>query len=142
MYDDFRSAVPRKDGVRILVRMSSRETAIVLLLVASVIINYIDRSNLSLAVSLIQQQFALSSLQIGSLLSAFFWTYALLQLSGLAGWFADRLPVGWVLVGGYVLWSGATVATGLVSSYGTLFGARLLLGVGPPSPTLLLASFC
>src|ERR1035441_4981357 len=61
--------------------MSSREWILVLLLVLSVVINYIDRSNLALAVPLIQRQFALSPLQIGSLLSAFFWTYALLQRS-------------------------------------------------------------
>ena len=110
--------------------MSIREWTLVLLLVVSVVINYIDRSNLSLAVPLIQRQFALSPLQVGSLLSAFFWTYALLQLSGIAGWVSDRFPVGWVMVGGYLLWSGATLVTGLVSSFSTLYLARLLLGVG------------
>ena len=102
----------------------------VLLLVISVVINYVDRSNLSLAVPLIQLQFGLLPLQIGSLLSAFFWTYALLQISGIAGWLSDRFPVGWVMAGGYVLWSGATVVTGLVSSFSALYIARLLLGVG------------
>jgi MFS family permease len=111
-------------------RMSSREWIIVLLLVASVIINYVDRSNLSIAVPLIQKQMALSQLQVGSLLSAFFWSYALLQLFGVAGWLSDRFPVGWVLICGYVLWSLATAATGLTSSFATLFAARLLLGVG------------
>ena len=111
-------------------RMSGREWTLVLLLVLSVIINYIDRSNLSLAVPLIQQQLTLSPLQVGSLLSAFFWTYSLMQLSGIAGWLSDRFPVGWVMVGGYVLWSGATVATGLVSGFSSLYIARLCLGVG------------
>ncbi len=111
-------------------RMSGREWTLVLLLVLSVVINYIDRSNLSLAVPLIQRQFALSPLQLGSLLSAFFWTYALLQLTGIAGWLSDRFPVGWVMVGGYVLWSGATAITGLVAGFSTLYLARLLLGMG------------
>jgi len=110
--------------------MSRREWILVLLLVVSVVINYIDRSNLSLAVPLIQRQFALSPMQIGSLLSAFFWTYSLMQLSGIAGWVSDRFPVGWVMVGGYLLWSGATLVTGLVTSFSTLYLARLLLGVG------------
>jgi MFS family permease len=110
--------------------MSGREWTLVLLLVVSVVINYVDRSNLSLAVPLIQPQFALSSLQIGSLLSAFFWTYALLQLCGVAGWLSDRFPVGWVMVGGYLLWSGATAATGLVTGFSALYLARLLLGMG------------
>jgi MFS family permease len=53
-----------------------------------------------------------------------------MQLFGLSGWLSDRFPVGWVMVGGYVLWSGATIATGLVSSFSTLYMARLLLGAG------------
>ena len=111
-------------------RVTGREWTLVLLLVVSVVINYIDRSNLSLAVPLIQRQFALSPLQLGSLLSAFFWTYALLQLFGIAGWLSDRFPVGWVMVGGYLLWSGATAVTGLVTGFSTLYLARLLLGMG------------
>jgi len=118
------------EGPQIVTKMSSREWIVVFLLVISVVINYVDRSNLSLAVPLIQRQFTLSLLQIGSLLSAFFWTYALLQITGIAGWLSDRFPVGWVMVGGYVLWSGATVVTGLVSGFSALYSARLLLGVG------------
>ena len=115
-------------GVRM--RMSTREWTLVLLLVASVIINYIDRSNLSLAVPIIQHQFALTPVAVGSLLSAFFWTYALMQLCGLAGWLSDRFPVGWVMLGGYVVWSCATMMTGLVTGFGTLYLSRLLLGMG------------
>ena len=118
------------ESPQIKVRLSKREWILILLLVLSVVINYIDRSNLALAMPVIQRQFALSPLQVGSLLSAFFWTYALMQLFGLSGWLSDRFPVGWVMVGGYVLWSGATIATGLVSSFSTLYMARLLLGAG------------
>ena len=118
------------ESPQIKVRLSKREWILILLLVLSVVINYIDRSNLGLAMPVIQRQFALSPLQVGSLLSAFFWTYALMQLFGLSGWLSDRFPVGWVMVGGYVLWSGATIATGLVSSFSTLYMARLLLGAG------------
>jgi MFS transporter, ACS family, D-galactonate transporter len=112
------------------VRMTRREWAVVLLLVLSAIINYVDRSNLSITAPDIQRQFALSPIQIGTLLSAFFWTYALLQLAGIAGWVSDRFPVGWVMLGGYVLWSSATMLTGLVTGFTSLFLARLLLGVG------------
>jgi MFS transporter, ACS family, D-galactonate transporter len=118
------------EGLSIKTRMTGREWTIVLLLVVSVVINYIDRSNLSLAVPLLQRQFALSPVQLGALLSAFFWTYALLQLFGIAGWLSDRFPVGWVMVGGYLLWSGATLATGLVGGFSTLYAVRLLLGAG------------
>ncbi len=111
-------------------RMSAREWTVVLLLVLSVIINYIDRSNLSLAMPLIQRQFTLSPVHVGLLLSAFFWTYALMQLSGVAGWLSDHFPVGWVMVAGYLLWSGATIVTGLVTGFTTLYVTRLLLGAG------------
>jgi MFS transporter, ACS family, D-galactonate transporter len=122
---------PLEHGPRELpLKMTRGEWVLVFMLVVSVVINYVDRSNLSLAVPLIQPRFALSPLQIGSLLSAFFWTYALLQLSGIAGWLSDRFPVGWVLAIGYVVWSSATIATGLTSGFLSLFIARLLLGAG------------
>ena len=101
-----------------------------LLLVVSVLINYVDRSNLSLAVPAIRHQFSLSPVQIGLLLSAFFWTYSLTQLFGIAGYLSDRFPVGWVLATGYILWSGATVMTGAVSGFVALYATRLLLGLG------------
>ncbi len=110
--------------------MSRREWIVVLLLVASVFVNYADRSNLSLAVPILEKQFSLSPLRAGELLGAFFWTYALVQVVGLAGWLADRFHAGWVLFTGYLLWSLATAATGLTASFTALFALRLLLGLG------------
>jgi len=110
--------------------MTRREWIVVALLVASVVINYVDRSNLSLAVPTLEKQFGISSLQAGELLSAFFWTYALVQVFGLAGWLADRFHAGWVLFGGYLLWSLATAFTGLTAGFVTFFALRLALGVG------------
>ena len=110
--------------------MSKSEWLLLGLLVASVLINYIDRGNLSMAAPLIQKDLGLSALQIGSLLSAFFWTYSLMQLFGAAGWFADRFPVGVVFASGLVLWSAATLATGFLTGYAVLYALRLVLGVG------------
>jgi len=110
--------------------MSRREWTVVLLLVFSVVINYVDRSNLSLAVPLLERQFAFSSLRAGELLSAFFWTYALAQLFGIAGWLTDRFPAGWVLAAGYLLWSLAMSGFGLAPSYIALFALQLVLGMG------------
>ena len=67
---------------------------------------------------------------MGSLFSAFFWTYALLQLFGISGWLADRFPAGLVLAGGLFVWSAATILTGAVSGLAPLFAARLLVGAG------------
>jgi MFS transporter, ACS family, D-galactonate transporter len=118
------------EAASIPVKMTRREWIVVALLVASVVINYVDRSNLSLAVPILEKQFSLSSWQAGELLSAFFWTYALVQVVGLAGWLADRFHAGWVLFLGYLLWSLATAATGLTASFAALFAFRLLLGLG------------
>lgn len=100
------------------------------LLVISIFLNYIDRSNLSLAAPIMQREFGLSPTALGKLLGAFFWTYALCQLFGISGWLADRFHVGRVLAGGLFLWSAATMATGAVSGLGAMFAIRLLVGAG------------
>jgi MFS family permease len=112
------------------VRITRREWIVILLLVLSVVINYVDRSNLGLAMPLLERQFSFASLRAGELLSAFFWTYALVQLFGLAGELTDRFPVGWVLMLGYLVWSTATAFTGLTTSYAALFALQLVLGLG------------
>lgn len=98
------------------------------LLVFSVAINYIDRGNLSVAAPLLQKQLTLSSGQLGILLSSFFWTYAAFQL--VAGWLVDHYDANWVLLVGFVAWSVATAATGLVGGFASLLGLRLLVGIG------------
>ena len=112
------------------VRITRREWIVILLLVLSVVINYVDRSNLGLAMPLLERQFSFSAYRAGELLSAFFWTYALVQLFGIAGELTDRFPVGWVLMLGYLLWSTATAFTGMTTSYAALFALQLVLGLG------------
>lgn len=102
--------------------------SVVLLLAAAIFINYVDRGNLSIAAPLLQTQLHLSNTQIGVLLSAFFWTYAPLQL--LAGWMAERLDVHKVLPAGLALWSIATILTGVAGSFLVLLLLRLVLGLG------------
>ena len=76
------------------VRITRREWIVILLLVLSVVINYVDRSNLGLAVPLLERQFSFSALRAGELLSAFFWTYALVQLFGHGGRADGPIPSG------------------------------------------------
>ncbi|HEY4299962.1 MAG TPA: MFS transporter [Candidatus Didemnitutus sp.] len=99
-----------------------------LMLFASVLICYIDRSNLAVAAPLLKVELELTPAKLGTLLSAFFWSYACCQLG--AGWLVDRFNVNRVLAGGFFLWTLATAATGLVGSFAALFALRLLLGVG------------
>lgn len=98
------------------------------LLVISIAINYVDRGALSVSAPLISRELSLSPRQMGVLFSAFFWSYASFQIVG--GWMVDRYPVRWVYAGGFLLWSLATVAGGLVGSLPALIVTRLLLGVG------------
>src|ERR1700694_1413936 len=80
---------------------------VLVLLWLSVFLNYIDRSNLSIAAPQLKGELGLSATQLGVLLSAFFWTYACLQIP--AGWLVDRVAGKWVFVGG-VLGMGESVA--------------------------------
>ena len=99
-----------------------------ILLVLSVSINYIDRGNLSVAAPFLANELLLSKTQLGKLFSAFFWSYAAFQL--VAGWLVDRYDVRWVYGLGFLIWSLATSFTGLATSFATIFALRLLLGIG------------
>ena len=101
---------------------------VLVLLAISVFINYVDRGNLSIAAPMLKDELGISATQLGILLSAFFWTYACLQL--FSGWLVDRLNVNWVFAGGFFLWSAATATTGIVHTFSVLLVLRLLLGIG------------
>jgi len=103
-------------------------TVVLVLLAISVFINYVDRGSLSIAAPLLKDELGISASQLGVLLSAFFWTYACMQL--FSGWLVDRLNVNWVFAGGFLLWSAATAATGLIHTFSVLLCLRMLLGAG------------
>jgi MFS family permease len=98
------------------------------LLALSVLINYIDRSNLSIAAPLIKDELGISAWQLGKLLSAFFWVYTLMQIP--AGWLVDRFDVKWVFAAGFFLWSASTAITGLLHGFTALLIIRVILGLG------------
>jgi MFS transporter, ACS family, D-galactonate transporter len=91
-------------------------------------INYVDRSNLSIAAPLLKDELHISASQLGILLSAFFWTYTATQF--VTGWVVDRFDVNRVIAAGFLLWSLATAATGFVRGFVVLIMMRLLLGIG------------
>jgi ACS family D-galactonate transporter-like MFS transporter len=105
-----------------------RQWSIVGVLMLAAILNSADRSSLAIAAPALSRELMLSPVQMGFLLSAFFWTYAIGQV--VAGWFTDRFPVLWVFTIGFVVWSGATFCTGLVQGMTALLVLRLLLGGG------------
>ena len=101
---------------------------VLFLLSMAALINYIDRSNLSIAADLIKGELGLSDLQLGALLSAFFWTYGCMQIP--AGWLVDRFDVKWVFACGFFVWSVATAATGILHGFVALIVVRVILGIG------------
>jgi len=110
-------------------RVHTRAIPLVLsLLVVSVFISYVDRGNLSIAAPLLKAELGLSASRIGILLSAFFWGYTVCLF--ICGWFVDRFDVNRVLPLGFLLWSLATAATGMVHGFVLLLLMRLVLGMG------------
>ena len=85
---------------------------------------YLDRFCISIAEVYIQQDLGLTDKQVGAMLSAFFWTYALGQVP--AGWMTDRFGSRLMLTIYILAWS---LLTGLTGAAG-VFGALLLLRFG------------
>ena len=107
-------------------RSGSTLVGVFFLLFVSILINYIDRGNLSVAAPLLKDELQISASQLGVLLAAFFWTYSAVQI--ISGWIIDRHDVNWVLAVGFVLWSLATTVTGLIHGFAMLIAVRMLLG--------------
>lgn len=112
------------------------------LLAVCVLINYVDRGNLSIAAPVLTKELNISPKELGVLLGAFFWSYTAMQF--VSGWLVDRFEVLYVIAAGYFLWTFSTAATGLVHGFVMLLGMRLLLGIGEsvafPSCSKILAN--
>ena len=107
---------------------NARRWGIVGLLFVASLINYLDRATISMALPLISRDLHLDPTTKGVLLSAFFWSYALMQVP--IGWCADRFNLRWLYAGAFALWSVAQGLTGLVKGLTALIAFRILLGVG------------
>ena len=102
--------------------------ALVLLLGASVVLNYIDRGAIGVAAPLMKSDLNMTATAFGLAVSAFFWIYAPVQL--VLGWLCDRFSVYRLLAVGTILWSVSTLLMGFVGGFLSLFVLRLMLGVG------------
>src|SRR5215470_14455507 len=107
-----------------------RRWSIVCLLSLGMIIAYIDRANLSVALAAKDfiREFRLSDQDRGLMNSAFFWTYAVLQIP--AGFLVDRFGVKSPYAIAFGFWSLVSAATAAITSIPQLIGLRLLLGIG------------
>jgi MFS family permease len=92
-------------------------------------VSYVDRQIISLMVGPIRADLQVSDFQIsllqGIAFALFFATFGLPL-----GWLVDRTQRRLVIFGGVVVWSLATAASGLATSFGHLFLARLMVGAG------------
>jgi MFS family permease len=92
------------------------------------LVNFLDRSSLSIANTTIRADMHLSATQMGWLLSAFSLAYGFAQLP-LIG-LLDRAGTRSVLGAGLLLWSTAQMLTGLVRGFPTFLVLRAILGAG------------
>jgi MFS family permease len=107
---------------------SNRRWTIALLLGIGVLVNYFDRVNLSISHDALLATFGLSTVTFGYLLSAYSWTYALMQVP--SGILLDRFGVRRVMLCSVLLWAAASAGAALARSIPLFFLARLLLGIG------------
>lgn len=120
--------VARDDAKRTRVRYF-----MLFMLFALTVVNYADRSTLSITGTEVARDLALDAVAMGFVFSAFGWTYAVGQIPG--GWLLDRfgskLVYGLSLVG----WSALTFLQGFSGWFGlalavyVMFALRFLLGL-------------
>lgn len=101
---------------------------LVLLLGASVFLNYVDRGAIGIAAPVMTRALGLSPPAYGSVFSAFFWVYAPIQL--FVGRLCDRVSVYALMAAGVLLWSVSTLLTGFAGGFASLLVLRIMLGLG------------
>jgi ACS family D-galactonate transporter-like MFS transporter len=106
-------------GQATLVTPSRKRFFIMVLLFITVVINYLDRSNLSIAAPALTSELGIDPIHVGLIFSAFGWTYAAMQIPG--GWLVDRVPPRILYTAALLLWSIATVMLGFAGSFIALF---------------------
>ena len=99
---------------------------IMALLFLSVAINYLDRSNLSVAAPQLGKDLGIDTIKMGVVFSAFGWSYSFCQVPG--GWLADRVNPRATYAILIALWSVATAALGFAWSITLLIALRVLVG--------------
>jgi ACS family D-galactonate transporter-like MFS transporter len=101
--------------------------AIVAMLFATTVINYLDRSSISIAAPFIGREMELNSVQLGLVFSAFAWAYSPLQIPG--SMLVDRIKPRALYPAIIALWSFMQMMLGFAGSLWQLFALRLGLGM-------------
>lgn len=95
-------------------------------LLSATLLSYLDRQALSVVAPRVASDLSLDNAQLGFLLSAFFWTYALMHI--FVGWILDRYNIRVTYALFVALWSLSQMACGFATGFGGLFAGRLFLG--------------
>ncbi len=104
------------------------QAEIVALITAGMIINFMDRMNLSIIMPTLMKHHGVSAAAAGVLLSLAGWAQAGSNI--FSGFLADRFHPRRVLPAGVALWSAATFIASLSANVYYLGFTRLLLGAG------------
>ena len=106
-----------------------RDWLVVVLLMCTMIVSFVDRFTLALLIEPIKHDLDLNDVQLGLLNGvAFGLFYATMGMP--LGWLADRWSRKYTIVLGMGIWSIATAACGLASGFGQLAVARIGVGAG------------
>ncbi|MBN3807622.1 MFS transporter [Paraburkholderia sp. Ac-20347] len=103
-------------------------TTILVMLLLAMVINYIDRSALSIAMPFITRDFHLNAAEKGLIFGAFSIGYAAFNFLG--GYFSDRFGARRVLTVSMAGWSIACGLTAAVSGFWSMLVLRIAFGVG------------
>jgi MFS family permease len=102
---------------------------VVAILIATAVLSYTDRQVLSLLVDPIRADLGISDTQVSLLLgTAFAVVYGVAGVP--LGFLADRTSRRNLIFAGVMVWSVGTLACGLSHSFGQLFAARIVVGLG------------
>ena len=107
---------------------TSTRTYALLILALINLVNYLDRYIVTVALPYIKKDFQLDNTQAG-LLGSFFMVVFMLA-SPISGFLGDRMPRRYLVAAGVLLWSLATGASGLATSFAMLMVARACVGIG------------
>lgn len=108
-------------------RPTKARFGVLALIAIATMINYLDRTLLSVAAPQMAKDLALAPATLGIVFSAFSWSYAAAQIPG--GLVLDRLGTRVTYFLSVSIWSTLTALQGAVTGLGTLLATRLGLGI-------------
>ncbi|MCJ8701867.1 MFS transporter, partial [Escherichia coli] len=120
--------VPPDGLVQRSTRIKRIQTTAMLLLFFAAVINYLDRSSLSVANLTIREELGLSATEIGALLSVFSLAYGIAQLP--CGPLLDRKGPRLMLRLGMFFWSLFQAMSGMVYNFTQFVLVRIGMGIG------------